>query len=261
MNKWLRRGVVLACCASAGWAVDWKALQSQGYVSDFAEVVDAASKARIESYCAAVERSTGVRMALVTVASLQGEPIEDVTSTIARAWGVGQLGRNEGILLLLAIQDHRYRLEIGSGLERILPDGLSGNILREMLPALRQRQSGEAVMAAAETLGGAIAKAKHAAIDTRLPRRIRPGPYDAFSWPLAIGSVILVAWLMIAGGPRGFAWAGGRGLLPWLALGTMTGRSTWGSRGSGGFGGYDSGDGFAGFGGGDFGGGGASSDW
>jgi len=129
-----------------------------------------------------------------------------------------------------------------------------------MRPALRQRQHGEAVMAAAETLGIAIAKAKHAA-ETRLPRRIRPGPYDAFSWPLAIGSVILVAWLMIAGGPRGFAWAGGRGLLPWLALGTMTGRSTWGSRGSGGFGGYDSGDGFAGFGGGDFGGGGASSDW
>lgn len=289
MNKWLRRGVVVAWCASAGWAVDWKALQSQGYVSDFAQVVDAASKARIESYCAAIEHSTGVRMALVTVASLQGEPIEDVASTIARAWGVVPVERyraflvivpagsvphpaappldlvkpakNEGILLLLAIQDRRYRLEIGSGLEHILPDGLSGNILREMRPALRQRQHGEAVMAAAETLGGAIAKAKHAAIDTRLPRRIRPGPYDAFPWPVAIGGVILLALLMRVGGPRGYGWGGGGGFLPWLVLGARMGRSTWGSRGSGGFGGYDSGDGSAGFGGGDFGGGGASSDW
>ena len=289
MNNWQRLGVVSAWCASAAWAVDWKVLQPQGCVSDFAQVVDAPAKSQIESYCAAVEQSTGVRMALVTVASLQGEPIEDVANTIAGAWGVvppveryqafldiepaGKAPRpalppldivkpakKEGILLLLAIQEHRYHLAIGRRLAPILPDGLSGSILREMRPALRQHQHGEAVMAAAETLGIAIAKAKHA-VETRLPRRIRPGPWDAFPWPLAVGVVILVAWLMIAGGPRGFGWAGGRGFLPWLALGTMMGRSTWGSRGTGGFGGYDSGDGSAGFGGGDFGGAGASSDW
>ena len=287
MKKCWRLGVLVVWCASANWAVDWKALPSQGYVSDFAGVIDAPTKARLESYGASIENPTGVRMALVTISSLQGEPIEDVADTIARAWGFVSAERyqaflvispggsvphpalppldlvkppkTDGILLLLAIQDHRFRLEIGHGL-RDLPDGLNGSLLHEMQPALRQQQYGEAFMAAAETLGGAIAKAKHRAIESRLPRSIRPGAFTAFPWALAIGSVILAAWLMRAGGPRGYGW-GGRGFLPWMVLGAMTARSTWGGRGSGGFGGYDSGDGFGGFGGGDFGGGGASSDW
>ena len=291
MTTWFGRGVVLAWCASAAWAVDWKALRPQGCLSDFAEVVDASTKARIESYCSSIEQSTGLRMALVTVASLQGEPIEDVANTLARAWGLvpaekyqaflvieqtppGSLphpvappldlvqpAKHEGILLLLAIQDHRYRLAMGHTLDGLLPDGLNTGILREMRPALRQHRHGEAVMAAAETLGSAIAKARNTAVDTRLPRRIRPGRFDAFPWPLAIGGVILLLLLMRAGGPRGFRWSSGGGFLPWLVRGNMMRRSTWGGRGSGGFGGYDSGDSLAGFGGGDFGGRGASSDW
>lgn len=264
MKKWLRLGVVAVWCATAGWAVDWKALKPQGYASDFAGVIDASSKLELENYCAAVDRASGVQMALVVVSSLEGEPIEDVANSMARGWGIGHQGRNDGILLLLAVQDHRSRLEIGYGLEPILPDGLAGSILREMRPALRRQQYGEALKAAAETIGNAVAQAKHVTIDTSLHRRIEPGTYEGFPWPLLIGGLILFVWLMRAGGRRGhrgvFGGSGG-GFLPWLVLGNATGRSTWGSRGSGGFGGYDSGDGFRGFGGGDFGGGGASSDW
>ena len=73
--------------------------------------------------------------------------------------------------------------------------------------------------------------------------------------------IFLVSLLARAGGPRGSG-GGGLGVLPWLLLGNlMGGRSSYGGRGSGGFGGYDSGDGFGGFGGGDSGDGGASSDW
>jgi uncharacterized protein len=265
MRKWLRLGVWLALSASAGWSVDWTAYKPQGYVSDFANVVDAASKAKIETYCAEVERSTGAQMALVTIPSLQGEPIEDVANTIARAWGVGQKGKNEGVLLLLSIQDRRSRLEVGYGLEPILPDGLSGATLREMRPALRQGQYGEALIAATQTIGSAIANAKHVTIQAPLPRQIQPGTTDAFPWPVIVGFVLIFLWMMRAGAARGYGGysrGGGGGFLPGLVLGNVLGRSTWGSRGSGGFGGYDSGDGgFGGFGGGDFGGGGASSDW
>ena len=132
MWKRLRLGLLLGLCACAGRAVDWKALQPQGYVSDFAGVIDPASKAQLEAYGGVVEQSTGAQMALVTIASLEGEPIEDVANTIFRAWGVGQKGKNEGILLLLSIGDRRSRLEVGYGLEPILPDGLAGSILREM---------------------------------------------------------------------------------------------------------------------------------
>lgn len=261
MNKCLRLSVLAALCACAAGAVEWKALKPQGYVSDFAGVIDGSSKERLEAYCGAVERSTGAQMALVTIPSLQGEPIDDVANTIFRAWGVGQKGKDEGILLLLAIGDRRSRLEVGYGLEPILPDGLDGSILREMRPALRQQRYGEAMMAAADTLGTAIAESKHVAVTAPLQRRIRSSPTDSIPWPLLLGGLFLLIWLMRSGGPRGYSGGGGGGFLPGLILGSVLGRSSWGSRGSGGFGGFDSGDGFGGFGGGDSGGGGASSDW
>jgi uncharacterized protein len=261
MKKCSRLSVLVLLAASSAWAVDWKALKPQGYVSDFAGAIDAASRQQLENYCTIVERSTGAQMALVTIPSLEGEPIEDVANTIFRGWGVGQKGKNEGILLLLAIGDKRSRLEIGYGLEPILPDGLDGSILREMRPALRQQHYGEAMMAAAATLGNAIAEAKHVALNAPLQRRIRRTPSDSIPWPVLFGGLGLLLWLLKSGGPRGYGGGGGGGFLPGLILGGMMGRGSWGSRGSGGFGGYDSGDGFGGFGGGDSGGGGASSDW
>src|SRR5208283_3025287 len=181
MWKWLRLGLLLGSFACAGRAVDWKALQPQGYVSDFAGVIDPASRAQLEAYGGIVEQSTGAQMALVTIPSLEGEPIEDVANTIFRAWGVGQKGKNEGVMLLLAIGDHRSRLEVGYGLEPILPDGLAGDILREMRPAMRQNDVGDALMAAAQTIGSAIAQAKNVQLQTHLPpRRVRPALSDRF---------------------------------------------------------------------------------
>jgi len=266
MNKWLRLGVVLALGASSGWAVDWKARypRPEGYVSDFAHVVDAASKSQLEAYCTSVQQATGAEIALVTIPSLENEPIEDVANTIFRAWGVGQKGKNEGIMLLLAIGDRRSRLEVGYGLEPILPDGLAGDILREMRPAMRQNDVGDALMAAAQTIGNTIAQAKNVPLQARLPqRRTQPSASDRIPWPMIVGGIFFLLLLVRSRGPGGFGGGGGGlGVLPWLILGNlMGGRSSSGSRGSGGFGGFDSGDGFGGFGGGDSGGGGASSGW
>jgi uncharacterized protein len=256
MKNLLRLGAIVVLCAAAAPAVDWKTLKPQGYVSDFAGVVDQGSKAQLERFAAVVERSTGAQMALVTIPSLEGEPIEDVTNTIFRAWGVGQKGKNEGIMLLLALKDHRSRIEVGYGLEPNLPDGFVGGVLREMRPALREGQYGEAMMAAAQVMGSTIAKAKNVALDTQLPRRIQRRGSDSIPWPILIGGVVLV-FLLFRGGGGGLG-----GFLPGLILGNMMGgRSSWGGHSGGGFGGSDSGDGFGGFGGGDSGGGGASSDW
>lgn len=261
MTKCARLGALVALWAWSAGAVEWKALKPQGYVSDFGRAVDPASRQRLEVYLAAVERSTGAQIALVTIPSLDGEPIEDVANTLFRAWGVGQKGKNEGILLLLALRDRRSRLEIGYGLEPILPDGLDGRVLREMRPALRQQRYGEALVAAADTLGGTIAAAKHVSLTVPLQRRIRPAPTDSIPWPLLIGGLFLLVLLFRRGGPPGYSGGGGGGFLTGMILGSMMNRGSWGGRGSGGFGGSDSGDGFGGFGGGDSGGGGASSDW
>jgi uncharacterized protein len=261
MNKLLRFCCVLALAIAPAFAVDWKALKPQGYVSDFAGVIDAQSKAELENYCGRVEQQTGAQMALVTIQSLSGEPIEDVANTLYRAWGVGKKGKDEGILLLLAVSDRRSRLEVGYGLEPNLPDGFDGDILRAMRPALRQTQYGEAFRAAAATIGTKIAQAKGITLDTSLRRQIRPQPSgQSIPWPLVVIGIVVVLSLLRGGGGGGF--------LPGLLLGSMMGggrRGGWGGGSSGGFGGYDSGGdsggGFGGFGGGDSGGGGASSDW
>src|ERR1035437_3549606 len=226
MKHWLRVSVLLGLFASAGSAVDWKALKPQGYVSDFAGVIDPASKSQLEAYCAAVGGSPGAQIALVTLATLEGDPLDDVANAIYRGWGVGQKGKNEGILLLLVIGDRRNRLEVGYGLEPILPDGFAGSVLREMRPALRQQRYGEALMAAAETIGATVAKAKNVTLTAQLPRLIRSTPADSIPWPVIIGGIGLLILFLFRGGPRGYGGGGGGGFLSALILGNMLSRGS-----------------------------------
>jgi uncharacterized protein len=262
MRMWLRASILCGFLAFTAAAVDWKALKPQGYVSDFAHVIDPASRAQLESYCAAVERATGAEIALVTIPSLQGEPVEDVANTLFRGWGVGKKGKNEGVLLLLAVAERKSRLEVGYGLEPLIPDGFAGSVLREMRPALRQQKYGEALKAAAETIGNTIAKAKNVSLNAPLPRSVPRDTGSDIPWGfLIIGGIILLL-VFRSRGPRGYgSGGGGGGFLTGMILGNLMSRGSWGGRGSGGFGGPDSGDSFGGFGGGDSGGGGASSDW
>jgi uncharacterized protein len=257
--RFLLRLLLLALVfISAALPVDFAALKPEGYVSDFARVVDPASRAELERYCRSVEESTGAQMALVTLDTLAGEPIEDVANSMYRRWGVGQKGKNEGVLLLLVVGDRRTRLEVGYGLEPILPDGFAGSILREMRPALREKQYGAALMAGAQVIGARVASAKGVELKTAPARRRTFRREQPVPWWMVLGGIGVLIWLLGAGGAgRG----GPGGFLAGMLLGNIMGRGLGSGRGGGGFGGYDSGDSFGGFGGGDSGGGGASGDW
>ena len=111
------------------------------------------SKQTLEAYCANLERATGAQMAIVLVNTLDDEPVEDVANRLYREWGIGKKGKDEGILILLAVKDHKSRAEIGYGLEPIITDGAAGGILREIRPILRQGNYGGALLAAAQQLG------------------------------------------------------------------------------------------------------------
>ncbi len=256
--------LLLALFTCALFALDLNSLKPQGYVSDFANVLDADSRAKLEDYCTRVEQATGVQMALVTLPTLDGAPVDDTANTLYRKWGIGKKGKDEGVLLLLAIQDHKDRVEVGYGLEPILPDGFSGSVLREARPLLREQQYGPAMIAAAEEIGTRVASAKNVSLDFTLrPRRRAPQTSSrGLPWPIIVVGLIILFSLFSRGG-RGRG-SGGGGFLTGMVLGNvLSGSNRWGS--GGGFGGYDSGGGggggFGGFGGGDSGGGGASSDW
>lgn len=258
MLLWL---LALALCAAA---FDFTALKPEGYVSDFARVLEPEVRGKLEQYCERLEKATGVQLALVTLPTLQGEPVEDVANALFRAWGIGRKQTNEGLLLLLAIRDRRSRLEVGYGLEPVIPDGYAGSVLRAMRPALREQHYGEALMIAAAQIGERVAQAKGAKLEQPLlPRRQPQAEMPAWFIPavlLALGFALLMG--LASGRRRVHRSQGGPGdLLTGLLIGTLLSRSSGFRTGGGGFGGFDSGDSFGGFGGGDSGGGGASSSW
>ncbi len=243
--------------AGSVFGLDLTKLKPQGYVSDFAQVLNPSDRAQLEDYAGRIAQATGAQMAIVTLDSLDGEPVEDVANKLYRQWGIGKKGKDEGILLLLAVKDHRDRIEVGYGLEPILPDGFDGSVLRRIQPILRQGAYGQALFAAADQIGSTIAQAKGVSLDFGLSRRVRTASRPAtIPFPLIIVGILVLLFLISRGGGGGF-WTG-------LILGNILGGrgSGWGG---GGFGGYSSGGGggggFGGFGGGDSGGGGASGSW
>lgn len=271
--------VLLLALGRASMALDASQFKARGYVNDFADVLDPSSEAQLTKYCAQVEQATGAQIAVVTIASLQGTPIEDFTNDLFRQWGVGKKGKDEGLMLLLAIRDRKSRIEVGYGLEPILPDGFVGSVLREMGPSLKTQQYASALTAGTAEIGDQIASAKGVALDRTLPRRAPPSAEQdngGWPWPLIIFGVVILFAILGRGrrGRRGGG--GGGGLLSWILLSNILSNSRYrgqGGWGGGGFGGYDGGGGggfgggdsggggFGGFGGGDSGGGGASGSW
>src|SRR5580704_8322549 len=205
MKSSLRLCAGLLCLLVPALAVDWKALKPQGYVSDFAGVVDPESRAATESYATAVKQATGAELAFVTVQSVEGEPIEDVANDLFHAWGIGRKGEDDGALVLLATQDHKSRLEVGGGLGGAVPDGMAGLLLDDMRPALRQNQYGPAFLAAAERLGSTIAQSKGVTIAPPAAQyRVRPSRRDSIPWPAILFGLFILLLLLRGGGGNRF---------------------------------------------------------
>ncbi len=226
-------------------------------------MLDPAAKTAIERYCGDVERATGAQMAVVTIDSIGDEPIEDVANKLYRQWGIGKKGKDEGVLLLLAVKDARTGSKSATVSSRSFPMASSGSVLREMRPSLQEGNYAGRRSSGATEIGQRIAESKGVTIERTMPRRAPPARPDvSIPGPLIILGLIFLFLLIGRGG-------GGGGFLTGLLLGNLFGgsryRGGWGGGGSGwgggGFGGGSSGGGFGGFGGGDSGGGGASGSW
>jgi uncharacterized protein len=252
---------------AALWSgVDVNSLPSPtGYVEDFAHVLSPGERQQIESLCARVDHELGTQFAIVTIDTLNGRPIRDFGLELGRKWGVGSKNTNQGLLVILAINDHEDDIEVGRGLEPFVTDGFAGSVRRDMQPDLRQGAYGTALFRTAQTLGSHIAEGKGVAFSNQFPTRDRtttsrqrggiPG------WLIILG-VLFLFWVLGRGGRRGGG-GGVGGFLTGMLIGDLLGggrrNDGWGG---GGFGGDSGGGGgFGGFGGGDFGGGGASGKW
>ena len=109
-----------------------------GRVTDLANVIDAGTEAEIVARLEQLERQTSSEIAIVTVPSLDGVPVDDYAVRLFKEWGIGQAKQDNGVLVLVAPNEREMRIEVGYGLEGILPDGLAGQIIREQfIPRFR----------------------------------------------------------------------------------------------------------------------------
>jgi uncharacterized protein len=102
-----------------------------GRVNDFANVIDAATEAAIDQRLDQLERQTSSEVAVATVESLGGVTVEEYASRLFKEWGVGQAKQDNGVLVLVAPNEREMRIEVGYGLEGVLPDGLAGQVIRD----------------------------------------------------------------------------------------------------------------------------------
>ena len=237
----------------------------EGYVNDFAGVLSPAARNLLTALCTEVDQKAKAQIAVVTVKSLDGKPIEDYSIALATKWGIGPKQSASGVLILLAVDDRKDRIEVGYGLEPILPDGKVGGFLREAVPYLRDGNYDAAMLLMTRRVADVIAQDRGVTLSAttslpaaRTPRREqqRNGPNPIFIIIFLIFLFSLIANLIKRGGGRG---GRGGGWIGPMIGGMMMGGGGFGGGGFGGGGG--GGGGFGGFGGGSFGGGGASGSW
>jgi uncharacterized protein len=249
----IRVAIVLLALPLLLWAEPVSQLHPTDYVNDFAHVLDTTTTAQLDNICQQLDQKAHAQVTVVTVNSLDGSDIESYAVALYKQWGIGSKATDHGVLILLAVQDRKYRIEVGYGLEPILPDGKVGGIGREAVPLLRQNDYAGAVSLMTSRVADVIAQDAGVELTgdrPQLPSQTQGRPGLSGKQLLILAVVLLIVlltplrkvlfWMLLFGGGGGGGYGGGYS-------------------GGGGFGG--GGGGFGGFGGGSSGGGGASGSW
>ena len=249
--------ISVGACAQVEDVAPKKPPVSEGLVLDQTKTLTPEQESALEQKLIAYDRSSSNQIAIVIIPSLKGNSIEDVALEIGRTWGIGgQAERDNGVLVLVAKNDKKIRIEVGYGLEGAVTDYAASSIIENNLkPNFRE---GEYYRGLTEAVDEII---KAAAGRFTAPEGYGKGKGKLNIWKMIL--LIGILWIVIAiisrGGRGGGGYASRRGYRNWGGP-IWWGGGGWGSGGGGGWSGGSSG-GFGGFGGGSFGGGGASGSW
>jgi uncharacterized protein len=225
----------------------------EGRVNDRASVLSDAARLELTRKLQVSEAKTGHQVAVLTIPTLGGDPIEDYGMRVVETWKLGREKSDDGVLILVVPNDHKMRIEVGYGLEGVLPDAAAGRITRELMaPKFRQGDWAGGITAGVDAVLGAVGGDAKAAPRSRPHGSAVGGVFRALGGLLMFG-IFFVLIIVISivnrfsGRGRGTVYYGGFGV--------------GGGFGGGGNGGGGFGDGGFSGGGGGFGGGGASGDW
>ena len=242
-------------------------------VNDFANVIDPASAQQLDSLIRALQETTGDVVVVATVDSLEGDDVYQYAERMFRnrGKGIGQAGKDNGLLVLVAVKDRQIKIETGYDLEQFITDGFAGETIRqEIAPRFRQGAYGAGLVAGVRRIIGRIGEGRNVAIPgAPRPQPRQRAPSNGSGGNLIIGLIVFVIVINAIAGRLGRRrrrrWGGG----PWSGWnsgvgpfgGGFGGRGGGFGGGFGGFGGGGGGGGFGGFGGGRSGGGGAGGSW
>ncbi len=155
--KWWLGVIVPLMLVLAAQAEPVAQLKATDYVNDFAHVLDQSTIAQMDDVCRQIDEKAHAQIAVVTVRSLDGSDIESYAVDLFHQWGVGSKSTNRGVLILYAIDGHRARIEVGYGLEPILPDGKVGAFQREAVPLMRGGDYNKALLLVTSRVAKVIA--------------------------------------------------------------------------------------------------------
>ncbi len=230
------------------------------HVVDLAGVIDPQSRSSLSHTLQELEEKTSVQMVILTVRSLDEQNLEEVSLGLAEKWMIGQKDKNNGILLLVATIDRKYRFEVGYGLEAVLPDSLVGSIARKSLvPYFRKGQYSQGISAATAVIVTTLFQAEqHRLTGSDSVHSSQPlkknKDYSGLAFIILILLLFVVLVLLEKYGKKKKGKYRTSTIPPIITSGGWSSGGGYGGGFSGGFGGFSGG-------GGGFGGGGASGGW
>jgi uncharacterized protein len=242
---------------SFGFAQDFPANPNK-LVSDFTNTLTSTEIAQLELQLVTFDDSTSNQIAVVILKSVGDYDINEYALELGRKWGVGGKGKNNGVILLVAIGDRKLSIQTGYGLEGALPDIYTKRIIEnDIKPYFKDGN----YFAGIENGTNSIIKLIKGEYKNKNPKAKNKSGKGASGLIVLIIIIVIIIILRKGGGGGGNQVIGGRGVGDALFWGMLLGGGRGGSSGSGWGGGGSSGGGFGGFGGGSFGGGGSSGSW
>jgi uncharacterized protein len=201
MNR-LRRIVLLVSSiyliASTG---AWASIPAkpQGWVSDFAGIMSDTVKSQVGTLFAEVKKSTGAEIAVVTVPSLEGMSVEEYAVKLFKKWGIGEKGKDNGVLFLIAPNERKTRIEVGYGLEPVITDGRAGEIIRKtVIPFFKAGDYNQGILQGSREIA-ALITGKDFVPSVPIPAPEPQSQAEETPWPVKVGVMLFFALFITLG--------------------------------------------------------------
>ena len=189
------RFIIIAClCVQSAFLFALDVPPLNGPVNDYAHIFTASETQELNAYLYSIDRQSDLQIAVLTIPSLEGESLEDYSIRVAEKWQIGQKGKDSGVILVIAAQDRKLRIEVGYGLEDRITDAQSSRIIRSVIaPQFKKREYGKGVLLGVKNLVG-LALQDESLISDAVKESDRQND-DSIPLPLVIFLIIIFFYI------------------------------------------------------------------